>query len=88
MDCNQIDQRIIDAMKFVFTYAQDVDDWLVIKKEIVRSLPSEMRILFSKRDPKTRLQVPNELEVELMKRWSELTGRKVILTKDGSKAST
>lgn len=70
-----MDERITTALKFVFEYASHVDDFLVIKKELLRALPPELRKQFSSKDPKTRRQRTNEFEEQLAQEWAKLTGR-------------
>ena len=73
-----MNKRIIDAMDFVFSYAKNVDDWITIKKELLKTLPVEERSCFSIRDPITKRQVINDFEKTLAARWAEMTGRQVL----------
>lgn len=73
-------QRFIDALLLVHSYAGHVDEWITIKKELLKALPTEMQAAFSTRDPITKKQRPNRFERMLAEKWSELTGREVILT--------
>lgn len=75
-----MDPKLLEALTFVYAYAADVDDWVVIKKELLRELPHELRSLFSSRDPVTKKQRPNELELKLAERWSVMSGRTVLFT--------
>jgi hypothetical protein len=77
-----ISPKIKDAVDFVFTYASHIDDWLVVKKELLKILPSGERTQFSLRHPITKKQRTNDLEREIAKYWSELTGREVLFTKE------
>jgi gamma-glutamyl phosphate reductase len=79
-----MDSRIVEALAFVHSYAGHIDDWLVIKKELLKALPPQLRSLFSLRDPVTKKQRTNAFERELAESWSELTGRKVLFTEDGA----
>lgn len=67
------------ALLFVHGYAGGCDDWLTIKKEIIKELPWELMKLFSKRDPITKKQRINDFERDLADRWSKLTGRSVVM---------
>lgn len=73
-----MDPRIAEALAFVHGYAADVDDWLIIKKELLKALAPEVRTLFSTRDPVTKRQRTNDLERLVAERWSEMTGRPVV----------
>lgn len=75
----QIDEAILSALKFVHTYAQDVDDWLVIKKEIVKQVSPALRGQFSRRDEVTKLQLVNDFDRAVATQWSSMTGRPVVL---------
>ena len=73
-----MDPKIEAAVAFVHGYAGDIDDWLVIKKELLRSLSPDTRTLFSTRDPVTKKQRTNDFERQVAERWSEMTGRPVV----------
>lgn len=74
-----MNQNVIDALNFVFSYAGHVDEWLTIKKELLKALPSKERTAFSTRDPITKKQLTNDFELQLAKRWSDLSGHEVIM---------
>lgn len=71
---------IIAAINEVYSYASSCDEWIRIKKEILRTLPSDERRKFSTRDPITKKQVTNEFEYEVAAHWSKLTGREVVFS--------
>ena len=74
-------RKVINAIEEVHSYAgQATDEWITIKKEVMRALPSEERSLFSTRDPITKKQVTNEFEYEVAAYWSKLTGREVVFS--------
>jgi hypothetical protein len=74
----QINDRVIEAVDEVFSYAKDVDDWIVIKKELLKCLPSEERKSFSTRDPITKKQRANQFEFHVAGLWEARSGRPVI----------
>lgn len=80
-----MNDNILRAMKDVFTYASHVDEWIVIKKELLKFLHPDDRKLFSTRDPLTKKQRPNDMERELAALWGKMTKRQVII-KDDEKA--
>tara|TARA_B100001123_G_scaffold447316_2_gene604455 strand:+ start:179 stop:427 length:249 start_codon:yes stop_codon:yes gene_type:complete len=55
------------------------DDWISMKKYLLRSIPSHMRTNFSTRDPKTKAQHMNEFEVGIVKSYEALTGKSLRL---------
>lgn len=77
-----MDPRIDAALAFVHGYASHVDDWIVIKKELLKSLPPALRTLFSTRDPITKRQRTNDFEREVARHWSEISGRPVLFKQD------
>ena len=79
-----MDPKVVEALAFVHAYASHIDDWLVIKKELLKALPPRLRSLFARRDPITKKQRTNAFERELAESWSELTGRKVLFTDDAA----
>jgi hypothetical protein len=82
MKKKKLNRKIEEAIKFVFGYAGDVDEWIIIKKELLKALPSEERTSFSTRDPVTKKQVTNDFERCVAARWSELSGRAVLFSHD------
>ena len=49
-------------------------DWMFIKRQLLLSLPSHMRKLFSTRDAKTKKQALNMFELQLIELYEEMTG--------------
>lgn len=76
-----MDPKIIDAVKFVHAYAPDIDDWKILKKELLKSLPPSYRKLFSTRDKKTKEMNFNDLEKSIVESWKTITGTNVYLSK-------
>jgi hypothetical protein len=72
-----IPPKIIDQISLISQYAEDCDDWVTIKKEIMKSIPSQMRKLFSRRDPITKEQSPNEFDLAVIDYYYETTGIKL-----------
>lgn len=70
---------ITTALETVFKYAADRDEWLTVKKELLKTLPSEFRTLFSTRDPITKKQRMNDFERVLCRRWETMTGRQIVM---------
>lgn len=73
-----MDKQYVDAVKFVYTYAGHIDDWVTIKKELLKNLPSDARQTFSTRHPITKKQSMNDFEKQIATLWSELTKRSII----------
>lgn len=73
-----IEKVLNDVITFVFSYVGDTNDWVTVKKEILKNLPSRYRTLFSTRDPITKKQRMNDFEKFMMKKWFKITGNKLI----------
>jgi hypothetical protein len=78
-DPQKINNLLSDAIDHVFTYASHVDEWLIVKKELLRILPVNERTIFSVRDPITKKQRVNQFEILLAKWWSAKTKRPVVM---------
>lgn len=73
--------KIEEAIKFVRAYAPTISEWKILKKELLKSLHPTERKLLSTRDSKTKTLNCNELELEIIARWKELTGVDLYLGK-------
>lgn len=75
-----MDQKIIEAVNFVHSYAPEIVDWITLKKELMKLLPSTIRATFSKGSFKENVIV-NDLERQIMERWRSVAGRELYLSK-------
>ena len=69
-----IPDRVLTEMAEIAPYLDDCDDWMVLKKLLLRSIPSEQRRLFSTRDPVTKKQSLNDFEMNIIEEYYKLTG--------------
>ena len=76
-----MDPKIEEAIKFVHAYAPEINEWKILKKELLRSLPSNHRKLFSTKDKFTRKMNFNEFEKTVFDYWTKLTGIELYLEK-------
>ena len=78
----RIPRRVEAATRLAAVWVKDlVDDWSVVKKEIMRELDNEANSAFSRRDELTKeLGPPNEMESEIIALWKELTGVQLRVT--------
>ena len=74
-----IPDRILEQVKFVASYVCDCDDWVTVKKEVMRGIPSPMRKKFSTRDPRTKEQWLNDFEKDLINYYYRSTGIRLVL---------
>lgn len=76
---HKIPERMILQIEEVAAYAHDCDDWVTIKKEIMKGCPSSLRGLFSRRDPITKEQTPNDFDRLVITRFEEITGQSLVI---------
>jgi len=76
-----MDSRIEEAIHYVMTYAPDISEWKVLKKELLKALPIDKRKLFSTRDPVTKKQNFNDFERNVVEYWKNITGAELYLGK-------
>jgi hypothetical protein len=72
-------KSVIKKLEFIATYANDVTDWVTIKKELIRQIPVNERKMFSKRDSKTKQLCLNDFERQLLRQWKKLTGAELFI---------
>jgi hypothetical protein len=72
-------QRILEEVRFVSSYAGSCDDWVTVKKEVMKGLPPKLRKNFSTRDPKTKEQSLNNFEKNIINYYKEITGIALVL---------
>lgn len=70
----KISDRIIEQIREVASYVGDCDDWMTVKKEIMRGIPSTLRGKFSRRHPITKEQQPNDFDIQVINYYREITG--------------
>ena len=68
-------ERIEKEIAIAIYHGLKFDDWVSMKKYLLRSIPSRMRSNFSTRDPKTKKQNMNEFEYDLVERYQAMTGK-------------
>jgi len=66
-------ESLIKAIDYIHSYAPNIKEWIILKKELLKTLTSDERTLFSVRDPITKKQRTNDLERLLAKLWSVKT---------------
>tara|TARA_Y100000034_G_scaffold135212_1_gene206142 strand:- start:337 stop:603 length:267 start_codon:yes stop_codon:yes gene_type:complete len=69
-----IPDRVLRQINEVSLYTGDCDDWVTIKKEIMKGIPSHLRKSFSRRDPISKEQVPNNFDLSVINYYNEITG--------------
>lgn len=79
MRIDDFDPKLKEAVDFVMSYAENSEDWVIVKKEIMKQLPWQLRVNFSTRDRKTYEQRMNDFERMLVEYWAERTGRRLLL---------
>jgi hypothetical protein len=80
LDPREVDPSpVYQELESVARTCDGIDDWVTVKVEIMQRLNPYYRRFFSTRDPKTKEQSMNEFEVEIARRYAELTGIELIL---------
>lgn len=74
-----MDPKVEEVVNFVHSYAPNITEWKVLKKELLKSLPSSHRKLFSTRDNSTKKMNFNDFEKAVFEYWQKLTGLKLYL---------
>jgi len=75
-----MDKKIIEeAISVVSSYVGNTTDWMVIKKELLKTLSAQDRMYFSTRDPVTKKQTMNDFEKIVAEKWFSITGNRPIL---------
>jgi hypothetical protein len=67
-------KTIEEAIDIVSSYVGKTDNWMTIKKELLKSLSSQDRMYFSTRDPVTKKQSMNDFEKIVAEKWYKKTG--------------
>jgi len=76
-----MEQNIDEALKFIHSYAPDISEWVVLKKELLKFLSVDKRRLFSTRDPVTKKLNFNEFEQAIVERWKVIGGKELYLSR-------
>ena len=76
--CINMDERIEEALQFVKSYAPEITEWKVLKRELMKCLNPTVRKLFSTRDPLTKVQNFNDVEQTVADRWRTITGNEIL----------
>jgi len=76
-----MDPKIEETINFVYSYAPNITDWRVLKKELLKSLPSCHRKLFSTRDNSTKKLNFNDFEKTVVEYWQKISGVELYLEK-------
>ena len=74
MRIEDYDPRLKETVDFVMSYVDKSDDWVLLKKEIMKSLPWQLRTNFSTRNRQTYEQRMNDFELMLAEYWKSRTG--------------
>ena len=69
-----IPEKILEELVFLADLGHAGDNWMPVKKHLLKSIPSSMRKKFSTRDPKTKKQSLNNFETTVIDRYETMTG--------------
>jgi len=74
-----MDPKVEETINFVRAYAPDISDWKILKKELLKSLPSSHRGLFSTKDRTIKKSNLNDFEKTILEYWLKITGIELYL---------
>lgn len=74
-----IPERILTELKLLPKIVGTESNWIVLKKQLLISLPHELRTHFSTRDPKTKKQSVNQFEKSVIEFYENMTGLRLEL---------
>jgi len=77
---DSIPDKIWEAINYVMQYANESENWLAVKKEIMWLLRNEYRHYFSRRHYATKKHSLNDFEKLVIEYWKSETGKELILT--------
>lgn len=77
-----IPKRVAEELTLIAGLAGQEEDWMVVKRLLLLSLPSRLRTLFSTRDPKTKRQSLNSFEKQLIEMYNDMTGIRLRLNNE------
>lgn len=69
-----IPKRVVEELTLIAELAGQEEDWMVVKRLLLLSLPPKLRTLFSTRDAKTKMQSLNDFEKKLIQMYYGMTG--------------
>lgn len=72
-----IPEQIMEVLILYTSQSESLDDWMDVKKLILKSIHPNNRRLFSRRDEKTKIPNFNEFEEEIVNLWEEITGNRL-----------
>jgi hypothetical protein len=70
----EIKQALLDVHNII----GDECDWIIIKKQMLRTLTPQVRKFFSTRDPITKEQSMNGFDIQIAMLWSKMTNKPVV----------
>jgi hypothetical protein len=74
---NDIPDKIWEAINYVMQYANQTENWLAVKKEILWLLTNEYRNYFSRRHYVTKKHILNDFEKLVIEYWKQETGKEL-----------
>jgi len=66
--------KIKAAFRTVSSYVGITDNWIVVKREVLKNIHPDLRAKFSRRDPLTKLANLNDMEQGLIEWYEEAFG--------------
>lgn len=74
-----INDEFKEAISFIYSYAPNISEWKILKRELLKILSSDFRHFFSTRDSKTKKQNFNDFERSVVEYWKIFTGTELLV---------
>jgi hypothetical protein len=77
-----IPENLIDYIDYTISFIDNnSSDWLIIRKELIKILPPELRSLFKRRHYSSKLTQLVDLDYKVISYWEEKTGTSLFIDK-------
>jgi len=76
-----MDPKVEEVVNFVYLYAPSITEWKVLKKELLKCLPSHHRKLFSTQSNITKNTNFNDFEKTVIEHWHKIANVELYLEK-------
>ena len=71
---SKIPEKILRELRLLVENDLRCNEWMTLKKFLLKTVPPDLRSSFSRRDPKTKIQRINEFEANLIDTYERMSG--------------
>ena len=83
---SKIPEKILRELQLLVENDLRCDEWITLKKFLLKTISPDLRSSFSRRDPKTKIQRINEFEADLIDTYERMSGI-ILQRRDGKEVS-